>query len=84
MRLRVGAEVIRRARPEAKLWVGTPTWPNHIPLLGSAGFEIQEYPYYDTATREVNIDLMLETCVRFPLVMWCCSTAAATTPPVLI
>ncbi|MDA9296305.1 aspartate/tyrosine/aromatic aminotransferase [Porticoccaceae bacterium] len=64
--LRVGAEVIRRARPEAKLWVGTPTWPNHIPLLGSAGFEIQEYPYYDTATREVNIDLMLETLRQVP------------------
>ena len=29
--LRVGAEVIRRARPESKLWVGMPTWPNHIP-----------------------------------------------------
>ena len=43
------------------LWVGISTWPNHIPLLDSAGFEIAEYPYYDTATREVNIDLMLET-----------------------
>ncbi|MFT7500867.1 MAG: aspartate aminotransferase [Rheinheimera aquimaris] len=64
--LRVGAEVIRRARPEAKLWVGTPTWPNHIPLLGSAGFEIKEYPYYDTATRAVNIDLMLETLRQVP------------------
>ena len=47
--LRVGAEVIKRARPEAKLWVGVPTWPNHIPLLGGAGFEIEEYPYYDMA-----------------------------------
>ena len=64
--LRVGAEVIRRARPEAKLWVGTPTWPNHIPLLGSAGFEIKEYPYYDSASREVNIDLMLETLRQVP------------------
>lgn len=64
--LRVGAEVIRRARPQAKLWVGTPTWPNHIPLLGSAGFEIEEYPYYDIASREVNIDLMLETLRTVP------------------
>ena len=64
--LRVGAEVIRRARPEAKLWVGTPTWPNHIPLLGSAGFEIEEYPYYDTATREVKFELMLDTLREVP------------------
>jgi aspartate aminotransferase len=64
--LRVGAEVIKRARPEAKLWVGVPTWPNHIPLLGSAGFEIQEYPYYDMQTREINADLMMETLRQVP------------------
>ena len=51
--LRVGAEVIQRARPESKLWVGVPTWPNHIPLLGSAGFEIKEYPYYDRDTKQI-------------------------------
>jgi aspartate aminotransferase len=62
------------------LWVGTPTWPNHIPLLGSAGFEIAEYPYYDTATREVNIDLMLETLRQVPAGDWWCFTAAVTTP----
>lgn len=50
------------------LWVGTPTWPIHISVLGSAGFEIAEYPYYDTATREVNIDLMLETLRQVPAV----------------
>ena len=48
------------------LWIGTPTWSNHIPRLGSADFEIAEYPYYDTATREVNIDLMLETLRHVP------------------
>ena len=30
--LRVGAEVIRRARPEAKLWVGVPTGPIIFPF----------------------------------------------------
>ncbi len=59
--LRVGAEVVQRARPDAKLWVGVPTWPNHIPLMGSAGFEIEEYPYYDKSTHSINIDAMIET-----------------------
>jgi aspartate aminotransferase len=64
--LRVGAEVVKRARPEAKLWVGVPTWPNHIPLLGGAGFEIEEYPYYDMATRQINSELMMETLRKVP------------------
>jgi len=64
--LRVGAEVIQRATPSAKLWVGVPTWPNHIPLLGSAGFEIKEYPYYDMATHKINGDAMMETLRQVP------------------
>lgn len=64
--LRVGAEVIQRATPNAKLWVGVPTWPNHIPLLGSAGFEIQEYPYYDMATHQINGDAMMEILRQVP------------------
>jgi aspartate aminotransferase len=64
--LRVGAEVVKRARPDAKLWVGVPTWPNHIPLLGSAGFEIEEYPYYDMQSRQINADLMMETLRKVP------------------
>ena len=64
--LRVGAEVVQRARPNAKLWVGVPTWPNHIPLMGSAGFEIKEYPYYDMTTHSINIDAMMETLNRVP------------------
>ena len=64
--LRVGAEVIQRARPEAKLWVGVPTWPNHIPLLGGAGFEIEEYPYYNRDSHQVETQAMLETLGQVP------------------
>ena len=65
--LRVGAEVIRRARPESKLWVGMPTWPNYIPLLGSAGFDIKQYPYYDVDARQVDTDKMMEALRQVPV-----------------
>ena len=29
--LRLGAELIARANPEARIFVGQPTWPNHAP-----------------------------------------------------
>ena len=64
--LRVGAEVIVRARPEAKLWVGVPTWPNHIPLLGSAGVTIKEYPYYNLSNHQIDIESMMATLAQVP------------------
>ncbi len=57
--LRIGAEVIKRSRPDARVWVSNPTWPNHIPLIGSTGLEFKEYPYYDRATHRIDFDAML-------------------------
>jgi aspartate aminotransferase len=81
--LRVGAEVVKRASPNAKLWLGTPTWPNHMPLLGSAGFEIEQYPYYDPATHQINVDGMMETLRQVPagdivLLHACCHNPTGT------
>ncbi|MBP8924348.1 MAG: aspartate/tyrosine/aromatic aminotransferase [Pseudomonadales bacterium] len=59
--LRIGAELIRRARPEARVWVSTPTWANHIPLIGGAGLQLLEYPYYDGARRTIDFDAMMGT-----------------------
>ena len=64
--LKVGAEVIRRARPESKLWIGVPTWPNHVPLLGGTGFEIKEYPYYDLESHRIDSDRMIEALKQVP------------------
>lgn len=59
--LRVLADLIRQARPDAAMWVSDPTWPNHVPLLGAAGYTLHKYPYYDAATGTVDIDAMLNT-----------------------
>src|SRR3954464_13707698 len=31
--LRLGPELIRSANPDARIFVGQPTWPNHAPLI---------------------------------------------------
>jgi aspartate aminotransferase len=59
--LRIGAEMLNRAQPGATLWVSNPTWGNHIPLLGSTGLNIQEYPYYDADTHGLHFEAMLDT-----------------------
>jgi aspartate aminotransferase len=85
--LRVGAEVIVRARPDANLWVGVPTWPNHIPLLGSAGVTIKEYPYYNLSNHQIDVESMMATLAQVPagdmvLLHGCCHnpTGADLTP----
>ncbi len=58
--LRIGAEVINAARPGARVWVSDPTWPVHIPLLGSVGLQFETYRYYDPATHGVNFEAMVD------------------------
>ncbi|MDP4534865.1 amino acid aminotransferase [Alkalimonas collagenimarina] len=51
--LRVAAEFIKRANPDATIWVTTPTWANHISLFQAAGLKVKEYSYYDYDTKEL-------------------------------
>lgn len=57
--LRLAAEFIKSANPDATVWVSDPTWANHMPLLGSAGLKIEQYPYYDYTTHSVRFEEML-------------------------
>ena len=58
--LRLGAELVRRAAPDATVWVSTPTWANHIPLISSTGLRMDKYPYYNRETLGVDFADMLE------------------------
>jgi len=56
--LRVLADLLKKGRPNAEMWISDPTWPNHIPLLGAAGYTLHSFPYYDSATGSVDFDAM--------------------------
>lgn len=62
--LRVGADFLRRAFPEAEVWISDPSWDNHRVVFESAGFKVNAYPYYDAATGGLRFDAMLEA-IRF-------------------
>jgi len=57
--LRVGAELIQRAKAGATIWMSNPTWANHVPLLSAAGLHIKEYPYYDRENCAVRFEEMI-------------------------
>jgi aromatic-amino-acid transaminase len=56
--LKIGADYLKRLNPDAKVYISDPSWENHRALFESAGFVVENYPYYDTATRGVNFDGM--------------------------
>lgn len=62
--LRVGAELIHAADAATTVWVGDPTWANHLPLIGGSGLRLERYPYYDTAARSLSFDAMIERLDR--------------------
>ena len=58
--LALGFKLVATARPDARVLVGTPTWPNHIPVIDAAGLEVSRYGYYDRDAREIRFDEMLQ------------------------
>jgi aspartate/tyrosine/aromatic aminotransferase len=83
--LRVAAGVILRARPDVTIWVSSPTWANHIPLLGGAGLDLKPYAYYDEETKALDFDGMLDSLRNIPkgdivLLHTCCHNPTGIDP----
>lgn len=57
--LRVGADLIRYAWPEATLWASDPTWANHLALFPAAGVPMDSYPYFDDMNSDLRFDDMM-------------------------
>lgn len=57
--VRQAFEMIQMARPEARVFVSDPTWPNHLSILKYLGIEMVPYRYFDDETRGVDFDGMI-------------------------
>ncbi|MFZ6774655.1 aromatic amino acid transaminase [Undibacterium sp. SXout7W] len=64
--LKLGADFLQRFAPDAQVWISDPSWENHRALFESAGFTVNNYPYYDPATRGVNFSGMLNCLNTMP------------------
>jgi aromatic-amino-acid transaminase len=59
--IRLGFDLIRTANSSARVFVGTPTWPNHPPTIRAVGLELVEYPYYERGQAVIRFDDMIAT-----------------------
>jgi len=57
--LRLGFELIATANPGARVLVGTPTWPNHPPIINSVRLQMVEYPYYERGQGTIRFEDMI-------------------------
>ncbi len=83
--LRVGADFIKRIRPDAHIWLSDPTWPNHPQIFGAAGLTIEQYPYFDSAANDLAFDEMLAALEHIPegdvvLLHGCCHNPTGADP----
>ena len=58
--LKIGADLLKTVVPDVSVAISDPTWENHRAVFESAGFPVVTYPYYDTSTRGVRFEPMVE------------------------
>jgi len=57
--LRVAADLIKSADPDARIWLSEPTWANHLAIFPAAGVRTGSYPYFDKANNCLRFDDMM-------------------------
>ncbi|KAI9183346.1 aspartate transaminase aat1 [Blastocladiella emersonii ATCC 22665] len=58
--LRIGGEFLARWYPHAKrIYLPTPSWGNHTPIMRDSGLEVHAYRYFDKSTNGLDIEGML-------------------------
>ena len=79
--LRLGFELIATVNRDARVFLGTPSWPNHAPIIRAVGLECVEYPYYERGQATIRFEDMVATLSNGEAATSLCSTAAATIRP---
>ena len=57
--VRQAFELIQMARPDARVFVSNPTWPNHLSILKYLEMDMVPYRYFDDETRGVDFGGMI-------------------------
>lgn len=64
--LKIGADLLKRITPDSVVYISRPSWENHRALFESAGFRVEEYAYYDQATRALDFAGMRQSLAAMP------------------
>ena len=51
--------LIRSMEKDKRVWISSPSWPNHAAILNHLGIQFNNYNYFDYVTCEVNFSRMM-------------------------
>lgn len=57
--LRLAAELLARSGRAPTVWIGAPTWPNHVQIFRGAGIAVRSHPYFDAVPGDLDFDAFL-------------------------
>jgi aspartate aminotransferase len=57
--LRIVAGFLERIRPQSRLWIGQPTWANHVNIFSQANVQLQYYDYLDAGRTGLNFESLV-------------------------
>lgn len=58
--LRMLADLMYLTKPISTVWISNPSYVNHKPVMEAAGLTVKFYPYFNTETKQVDADAMLD------------------------
>jgi aromatic-amino-acid transaminase len=57
--LRLGFVRLATINPDARVFLGTPSWPNHAPIIRAVRLETVDYPYYERGQATIRFEDMI-------------------------
>ncbi|BAO40107.1 aspartate aminotransferase [Kluyveromyces marxianus DMKU3-1042] len=64
--LHIAAKFISKFFPEKVIYLSDPTWANHVSIFESQGLKTATYPYWDAATKSLNLEGFLKAIEESP------------------
>ncbi|MEM7478620.1 MAG: amino acid aminotransferase [Planctomycetota bacterium] len=58
--LRVAGDFLGTAFAGSRVWLSTPTWPNHPSIFSAAGLQVESYPYLASDGRTLDFAAMMD------------------------
>lgn len=59
--IRLACELLKAAKPDLRMFIGVPTWPNHTQILDQLGVETVAFRHYDQRAQRLAFDEMMAT-----------------------
>ncbi|HWW25310.1 MAG TPA: amino acid aminotransferase [Caulobacter sp.] len=59
--IRLACELLKAAKPDIRMFIGSPTWPNHTQILDQLGIETITFRHYDQRGQRLGFDEMMST-----------------------